>query len=60
MAVEYEKGMHSFNKTKENPAREPFFQYNFVHNLEAVLWIYVWFIYNMLLDCIDAAATADI
>ncbi|KAF8912476.1 hypothetical protein CPB85DRAFT_1252581 [Mucidula mucida] len=44
MAVEYEKGMHSFNNTKENPAREPFFRYNFAHNLKAALWIYVWFL----------------
>ncbi|KAF8878394.1 hypothetical protein CPB85DRAFT_1259550 [Mucidula mucida] len=46
MAVKYEKGMHSFDKTKENPAREPFFRYNFVHDLEAALT--VWWYCNQL------------
>ncbi|KAF8912477.1 hypothetical protein CPB85DRAFT_1252582 [Mucidula mucida] len=60
MAVEYQNGMHYFNQLDEQLGWKPFFRYNFAHDLEAAMWIYVSFVFKTLPDCIDAAATARI
>ncbi len=57
MAVEYESGRHLFVPTIVRS--KMFFRYNFAHDLEAALWIYIWFIFNKIPDCLDPDASAD-
>ncbi|KAF9034226.1 hypothetical protein BDZ89DRAFT_1062656 [Hymenopellis radicata] len=57
MAVEYEHGRHLFTRYIQRP--KVFFRYNFAHDLEAALWIYVWFIFTKVPDCLDSKASAQ-
>ncbi|KAF8872559.1 hypothetical protein CPB85DRAFT_1349694, partial [Mucidula mucida] len=65
MAVEYQRGTHLFDHHPSPvtiflfpgeappPTPTPWFKFNFLHDLESVIWIYLWF----LLDTLPEAFT---
>lgn len=64
MAIEYQRGKHYFAEPDDSAMALPdasWFQYNFLHDLESVLWMYAWFIITTLPDCLHADGdTADL
>ncbi len=70
MAIEYQRSRHLFLEKAEDrdvlqdleadydltmsDAPDSWFQYNFLHDLEAVVWLYTWHLLDTLPDCLRA------
>ncbi|KAF8909069.1 hypothetical protein CPB85DRAFT_1414454 [Mucidula mucida] len=70
MAIEYQRSRHLFLGKAEDrdvlqdleadydltmsDAPDSWFQYNFLHDLEAVVWLYTWHLLDTLPDCLRA------
>ncbi len=58
MAIEYRRSAHFFGyRMKQGSLCDPWFQFHFLHDLESVIWMYVWLLLNTLPDCLRARDT---
>lgn len=64
MAVEYQYGRHLFLSlgipTTPPLSTVDFFRFNFLHDIESVLWMFMWFLFTTVPDGLDMAQTREV